>query len=105
MDAAHFLMTHPEIKHGKIRILFTPDEEIGRGADKADMDKLGADFGYTVDGESLGSMEDETFSADGVTIEIEGVSAHPGFCQRENGKRHQDRGTSYRQPAWHAPFT
>lgn len=81
MDAAHHLMTHPEIKRGKIRILFTPDEEIGRGADKVDIEKLGADFGYTVDGEALGHIEDETFSADGVRIIIDGVSAHPGFAK------------------------
>ena len=81
MDAAHHLMKNPDIKHGTIRILFTPDEEIGRGADKVDMTKLGADFGYTVDGESLGTLEDETFSADGVTITIHGLSAHPGFAK------------------------
>ena len=80
MDAAHFFMTNPNIKHGEIRILFTPDEEIGRGVDKVDIEKLGADFGYTVDGEELGSMEDETFSADAVVINIEGVSIHPGFA-------------------------
>jgi tripeptide aminopeptidase len=83
MDAAHHLMKHPEIKHGKIRILFTPDEEIGRGADKADMKKLGADFGYTIDGEELGHIENETFSADGVTISIHGVSTHPGFAKNK----------------------
>jgi tripeptide aminopeptidase len=81
MDAANHLMTHPEIKHGKIRILFTPDEEIGRGVDKADMERLGADFGYTMDGEEAGSMENETFSADAVKIVINGVSAHPGFAK------------------------
>jgi tripeptide aminopeptidase len=81
MDAANFLMTHPEVKHGKIRILFTPDEEIGRGVDKADMERLGADFGYTMDGEEAGSMENETFSADAVKIVINGVSAHPGFAK------------------------
>ena len=81
MDAAHFFMTHPEVKHGEIKILFTPDEEIGRGVDKVDLDKLGADFGYTVDGEKRGSLEDETFSADSVTITIHGVSAHPGFAK------------------------
>lgn len=81
MDAVHYLITHPEEKHGKIRILFTPDEEIGRGADKVDMEKLGAQFGYTIDGETLGSLEDETFSADGATITIYGVSAHPGFAK------------------------
>ena len=81
MDAAHHLMTHPEIKHGTIKILFTPDEEIGRGVDKADMKKLGADFGYTIDGETLGHLEDETFSADGVAITINGFSTHPGFAK------------------------
>ncbi|MEO1435001.1 MAG: peptidase T [Bacteroidota bacterium] len=81
MDAAHFLMQHPEVPHGTIKILFTPDEEIGRGADKVDLEKLGAQFGYTVDGETAGSMEDETFSADGAVIEITGVPAHPGFAK------------------------
>lgn len=81
MDAAHFLATHPEIKHGTIKILFTPDEEIGRGADKADLQKLGADYAYTIDGEELGHLENETFSADGVTIHLHGVSAHPGFAK------------------------
>ncbi len=81
MEAAAFLMEHPEIKHGTIKILFTPDEEIGRGVDKADLKKLGADFGYTVDGETLGSIEDETFSADGAVLNIYGVSSHPGFAK------------------------
>jgi tripeptide aminopeptidase len=81
MDAAAFLMRHPEIKHGPLKILFTPDEEIGRGVDKADLKKLGADFAYTMDGETAGNIEDETFSADGATITIEGVSTHPGFAK------------------------
>lgn len=81
MDAAHFLMTNPAVKHGKIRLLFTPDEEIGRGADKADMKKLGADFGYTLDGGTVGSLENETFSADGVSIKIKGFSTHPGYAK------------------------
>ena len=81
MDAAQFLMRHPEIKHGVIKILFTPDEEIGRGVDKADLKKLGADFAYTIDGETAGNIEDETFSADGATLMIEGVSTHPGFAK------------------------
>lgn len=87
MDAATYFMQNPDVKRGKIRILFTPDEEIGRGVDKVDIEKLGADFGYTVDGEQLGSMEDETFSADAVVIKINGVSAHPGFAlgKLENG--------------------
>src|ERR1700755_976187 len=71
MDAAAFLVAHPEIKHGPIKILFTPDEEIGRGVDKADLKKLGADFAYTMDGETAGDIEDETFSAAGPTIVID----------------------------------
>ncbi|MES2032220.1 MAG: peptidase T [Pseudomonadota bacterium] len=81
MDAARFLIANPDIKHGTIKILFTPDEEIGRGVDKVDLAKLGADFAYTVDGETAGHIEDETFSADGAVITIEGVSAHPGFAK------------------------
>ncbi len=83
MDAANYLMNHPEVKHGKIRILFTPDEEIGRGADKADMKKLGAEFGYTMDGETLGHIENETFSADAVSIIINGFPTHPGFAKNK----------------------
>ncbi|MGC1558616.1 MAG: peptidase T [Bradyrhizobium sp.] len=81
MDAAQFLMQNPQIRHGAIRILFTPDEEIGRGVDKVDLKKLGADAAYTIDGETVGNLEDETFSADGVTITVEGVSTHPGFAK------------------------
>ncbi|MGJ4960082.1 peptidase T [Bradyrhizobium sp. HKCCYLRH2015] len=81
MDAAQFLISNPQIKHGTIKILFTPDEEIGRGVDRVDLKKLGADFGYTMDGETAGNIEDETFSADGATILINGVSAHPGFAK------------------------
>lgn len=81
MDAAYQLVNHPEIKHGKIRILFTPDEEIGRGVDKVDIKKLGADFGYTMDGESAGHFENETFSADGAKLTINGISSHPGFAK------------------------
>jgi tripeptide aminopeptidase len=83
MDAAHYLMNHPEVKHGAIRILFTPDEEIGRGADKVDIKKLGAQYGYTMDGESRGHLENETFSADGVTIIIHGLPTHPGFAKNK----------------------
>ncbi len=81
MDACYQLMNHPEIKHGEIRILFTPDEEIGRGVDKADLKKLGAYAGYTMDGESAGNMENETFSADGAKLIIHGISSHPGFAK------------------------
>lgn len=81
MDAANFMLTHPEIKHGEIRILFTPDEEIGRGVAHVDMKKLGAQFGYTMDGETAGSFENENFCADKVRIEIQGISAHTGMAK------------------------
>jgi tripeptide aminopeptidase len=81
MDAAYFFINNPQVKHGAIKILFTPDEEIGRGVDKVDLKKLGADYAYTIDGETAGHIEDETFSADGATITIEGVSTHPGFAK------------------------
>lgn len=80
MAAAEHLLANPQLKHGAIKILFTPDEEVGRGTEKVDLSKLGADFGYTVDGEAIGTLEDETFSADGVKITIYGVSTHPGYA-------------------------
>ncbi len=79
MDAANFLIQHLEVKHGAIKILFTTDEEIGQGVEKVDIQKLGADFGYTLDGGEAGSLEDETFSADAVQIIIYGVITHPGY--------------------------
>lgn len=81
MDAVHFFMHNPDVKHGEIKILFTPDEEIGRGVNHLDIKKLGADFGYTIDGETLGSFEDETFSADGMQVKINGIGTHPGFAK------------------------
>ncbi len=81
MDLAHYLKTHPDVKHGTIKILLTPDEEVGRGADKVNIEKLGARFGYTLDGGPAGSLEDETFSADGVEIIINGIIAHPGYAK------------------------
>ncbi|MFW2477146.1 MAG: peptidase T [Sediminibacterium sp.] len=81
MEMAQFLMLHPELPHGTIKILFTPDEEVGRGTDKVDIQKIGADFAYTLDGGALGTYEDETFSADGVVITFFGVSAHPGYAK------------------------
>jgi len=83
MQAAEYLINHPEIKHGEIKILFTPDEEIGEGTAKLDMKKLGAQFGYTLDGGEAGSLEDETFSADAATIIINGVIAHPGYAKNK----------------------
>ncbi len=81
MDAVHHLVNNPDIKHGKIRLLFTPDEEVGKGVDNVDMEKLGADFGYTIDGSTRGYMQDETFSADAVVLTLHGLSAHPGFAK------------------------
>lgn len=81
VDMANFLVTHDEVKHGTIKILFTPDEEIGKGTAKLDLKKLGADFGYTLDGGELGTLEDETFSADAAIITVHGVIAHPGYAK------------------------
>jgi len=81
MDLAQHLKANPDIPHPTIRILFTPDEEVGRGVDHLDMKKLNADYGYTLDGGVLGSLEDESFSADSVTVTIEGISAHPGYAK------------------------
>jgi tripeptide aminopeptidase len=81
MQAAAFLMENPSLQHGGIKILFTPDEEVGKGTAKVDMKKLGAEFGYTLDGGEAGSLEDETFSADGAQIIIHGVIAHPGYAK------------------------
>lgn len=81
MDAIHHFVTHPELKHGTIKVLFTPDEEIGRGVDRVDIAKLGAEFGYTLDGGERGSFENETFSADAAVITIEGKMIHPGYAK------------------------
>jgi tripeptide aminopeptidase len=81
MSFAQYLMQHPEILHGTIKILFTPDEEVGRGTDFLDLKKLGADFAYTLDGGELGCFEMETFSADYLTMDIQGVIAHPGAAK------------------------
>ncbi|MBC6492596.1 peptidase T [Flavihumibacter stibioxidans] len=81
MDLANYLVMHPEIIHGTIRILFTPDEEVGRGVEKLDMKKLGADVAYTLDAGEAGSLEDENFSADGMIIHFHGIMAHPGSAK------------------------
>lgn len=81
MEAALFFIQNPAVKHGVIKILFTPDEEVGKGTAKVDMKKLGAQFGYTMDGGEAGSLEDETFSADGAIITISGVITHPGYAK------------------------
>ena len=81
MQAVQYLSSHPHVKHGEIKIVFTPDEEVGKGTAKINMEKLGARFGYTLDGGEAGSLEDETFSADGASITIHGVIAHPGYAK------------------------
>lgn len=81
MEAALYFIQNPAVKHGDIKILFTPDEEVGQGTAKVDMKKLGAAYGYTLDGGEAGSLEDETFSADGALITIHGVIVHPGYAK------------------------
>jgi tripeptide aminopeptidase len=81
MDAAKYLISHPEVKHGPIKICFTPDEEVGRGTEEIDLKKLGAKYAYTVDGSSRGEVEIETFSADAVNINIIGKNIHPGYAK------------------------
>lgn len=78
ISAVEHLLSHPEIKHGKIRIGFTPDEEIGQGADHFDVNKFGADFAYTMDGGRIGELEFENFNAAAAKITIHGVNEHPG---------------------------
>jgi tripeptide aminopeptidase len=81
MDAVAYFLTHPEVKHGPVKICFTPDEETGRGTEKIDLEKLGAKYAYTVDGSSRGEVEIETFSADAVNINIIGKNIHPGYAK------------------------
>ncbi len=81
IDAVNYLLTHPEVKHGDIKICFTPDEEVGRGTEKFDVKKFGAKYAYTVDGQSRGEVETETFSADAVTIKFHGKNIHPGYAK------------------------
>ncbi len=81
MTAAEYLMTHPEVRHGKIRIGFTPDEEVGRGVDHFDVAAFGADFAYTVDGGMEGELEYENFNAASAKIEIQGRNVHPGYAK------------------------
>lgn len=81
MQLAQELMNNSSHIHGDVQILFTPDEEVGRGVDKLEMDKLNADIGYTLDGGPRGSLEGDTFSANSITIRFKGVSAHPGYAK------------------------
>lgn len=81
MQTVQTLLNHPEVVHGDLKIVFTPDEEVGRGTEKIDIEKIGASVGYTLDGGEAGSLEDETFSADAATITVHGIIAHPGYAK------------------------
>lgn len=81
MDAVNYLVNHPEVKHGTIKICFTPDEEVGRGAEKFNVEKFGAKYSYTIDGSTRGEVETETFSADAVVIKFHGINVHPGYAK------------------------
>jgi tripeptide aminopeptidase len=81
MDAVNYWLKHPEVKHGTIKICFTPDEEVGRGTEKIDLKKLGAKYAYTVDGSAKGEIETETFSADMIVIKFIGKNIHPGYAK------------------------
>ncbi|MCW8849532.1 MAG: peptidase T [Melioribacteraceae bacterium] len=81
MDAMNYLVKHPEVKHGTLKVCFTPDEEVGRGAEKFNVPKFGAKFAYTLDGGTIGEIETETFSADAVNIELIGKNVHPGYAK------------------------
>ncbi|GIJ96090.1 peptidase T [Capnocytophaga stomatis] len=83
VTAMEYLIQHPEIKHGKIRIGFTPDEEIGRGAHKFDVKKFGADWAYTMDGSQIGELEYESFNAAGAKVHFKGKSVHPGYAKNK----------------------
>ena len=81
MDAMNYLIKHPEVKHGTIRICFTPDEEVGRGTEKFDVKRYNAKYAYTIDGSTRGEVETETFSADAVVIKFNGKNVHPGYAK------------------------
>lgn len=83
IDAMRYLIQHPEIKHGPIKVCFTPDEEVGRGTEKIRLERFGAKYAYTVDGESLGEIENETFCADTVHLTIQGFNCHPGYAKNK----------------------
>ena len=79
VTACEYLIQHPEIKHGKVRVGFTPDEEIGQGADHFDVEAFGADFAYTMDGGTIGELEFENFNAASAKIKVHGLNVHPGY--------------------------
>jgi tripeptide aminopeptidase len=82
-DALDYFVRHPEVKHGTIKVAVTPDEEVGKGADHFNVEAFGADLAYTIDGETAGEVEDETFCADSVILTIKGVNVHPGYAKNK----------------------
>ncbi len=104
ISAVEYLMQHPEIKHGKIRIAFNPDEEIGQGAHKFDVDKFGADWAYTMDGGEIGELEYENFNAAAAKITFTGRNVHPGYAKHKmlNSIRIANQFTSM-LPRWETP--
>ncbi len=104
MTAAEYLLAHPEFKHGKIRIGFTPDEEIGRGVDFFDVAKFGADFAYTVDGGMEGELEYENFNAASAKVDIKGRNVHPGYAKNKMINAIEIAGElTQLLPAWERP--
>jgi len=83
MDAINYLVENPQIKHGTVKVCFTPDEEVGRGTEKFNVEKFGAKYAYTIDGSTRGEVETETFSADAVVIKIKGINVHPGYAKNK----------------------
>jgi tripeptide aminopeptidase len=83
VDAIHYFLKHPEVKHGEVKVCFTPDEEVGRGAEKFNVQKFAARCAYTVDGQTRGEVETETFSADAMTITFLGKNIHPGYAKNK----------------------
>ncbi len=104
ISAVEYLMHHPEIKHGKIRIAFNPDEEIGQGAHKFDVEKFGADWAYTMDGGEIGELEYENFNAAAAKITFTGRNVHPGYAKHKmlNSIRIANQFTSM-LPRWETP--
>ncbi len=104
ISAVEYLMHHPEIKHGKIRIAFNPDEEIGQGAHKFDVEKFGADWAYTMDGGEIGELEYENFNAAAAKITFKGRNVHPGYAKHKmlNSIRIANQFTSM-LPRWETP--
>ena len=104
MTAAEYLLAHPDIRHGAIRIAFTPDEEVGQGTKYFDVPAFGAHCAYTMDGGARGELEFESFSADAISMTFRGFNTHPGLCQGPDGERDQARREVHRSAAARSPL-